>query len=366
MKNIRRYLPSIIVLTGSLLLLFPALANAQHTLDKNKTTRTDTIYEQKMINGKLTTIRRIILYDSVSLIPKIKPRRNRNIFINQQANVEKIPQPTFQKIITKPQFKKPIIGQAFGLSTSIWHKTIQPNPPFISNVGTIHDFESKPNPLIFMGGFYNASIHYQNWYFKTGFQLQTSKQTTNFRTIKTHIDSTIFKEPITYDSIVIDTIYYLDITQLPDTIYFTHIDTFTQTINDTLLHTFYDTLTRRNKYKLTNRYFYIEIPLMAGHTFNMGSTKLSIDAGVILTLLSQVRLRLTDQNHNITQLNHKYAHSLNLDVRTAIHWRFPIAHKKYITCSSGIQYNLLNLYKNHNFDTHKKIRLNFAIGYFFN
>jgi len=329
-------------------------------------TRIDTIFEQRVIDGKLTTVRRIVFYDSVVVIPKLRIRKGNFLLNNDLQDFRPTQFPSFSAIESPPVSKIKHYSSEFGLSTTIWNKTIEPQNPDLGLLFPSFRVENSTNPIITAGLYANSFYHMGDWYIKSGVNFQTGRQKAQISTVSTQVDSTITLIPREYDTTIIDTLQVLDITQLPDTVYVTLIDTFTQTINDTLVHKDYDSTRINNRYKLTNRYIYLEIPLMVGRNFRLGETNLAIEAGFVVSVLSRVRLRLSSMDNSICQLSDKYAHTINLNVAGGVSWRFPVLDSRYVKLSLGVKYDFLNLYQNHNYHVRKKMRGSFAIGYYFN
>lgn len=348
------------------ILFLPNVGLSQNLPYQEIGTRIDTIFEQRVIDGKLTTVRRIIFYDSVVVIPKLRIRKG-NFLLNNESQDFFSPQfPSFSAIEMPPVSKNKYFSAEVGGAATIWNNSIQPQYPDLGLLLPVFRVENSTNPIITAGLYANSYYHVGDWYIKSGANLQTGRQNAQISSLSTHVDSTITLIPREYDTTIIDTLQVLDITQLPDTVYVTLIDTFTQTINDTLVHKDYDSTRISNRYKLTNRYIYLEIPLMVGRDFKLGETKLSIEAGFILSVLSRVRLRLSSQDYSIRQLSDKYAHTINLNVAGGVAWRFPVFDSRYLKLSLGVRYDFLNLYQNHNYHVRKKMRGSFAIGYYFN
>jgi hypothetical protein len=185
-------------------------------------------------------------------------------------------------------------------------------------------------------------------------------------TQRTITDSTIYEQPTSYDSIIIDTAYYIDPEQWPDTVvYIMDIDTFVKTVYDTIRHTDYDTTHIKNKYKLTNRYFYLELPILVGRTFAVGPLEIELEGGFYAGWLARVQLRMYDTDNSIRQLNNKYAHKFSIDVGAALRIKIPIDKKKYIAVQTGIRHGLWNFYTNDALNTKKITKINIGISYIF-
>lgn len=366
MKSIGGYFRFIFLVVFFWFLFIPATILSQIVPSRDVGTRVDTVFEQRVIDGKLTTVRRIIIYDSVKIVPKLNYRKSAfDLSTKPPKPISYISQnPTHIKIPPNNNLQQ--FSTEIGVSSTLWYKTVQPQYPDLGLLSPVYQVERVTEPLLTTGLYVNSFYNWGSWYVRTGTSLQTGKQNALIKSTSIYVDSTMVFNPIQYDTAIIDTVRVLDITQLPDTVYVTLIDTFTQTINDTLVHTSYDSSRVTEQYKLTNRYFYIEIPLMVGYDFDIGKSKLSLEAGVLFTSLTRVRLRLSSQNHSIRQLSDKYAHTINLDGGGRISWRFPVLDSRYIRFSAGIRYGIVNLYQNHNYHIHQKMRWSFAIGYFFN
>ncbi len=322
--------------------------------------RADTIFEQRVIDGKQVTVRRIRIYDTVYIMRKMT---SRPFQLNKQQNT--LPAP---KLFPAPKFRQSLshFGLEAGVAMQIWEKSPYQAPVSFPTelYPTIN--HSKAKSVITPGIFGNVSYCKNNWYVKSGLQLHYFSEQHQLETQRTITDSTIYEQPTSYDSIIIDTAYYVDPDQWPDdTVYIMNIDTFVKTVYDTIRHTDYDTTHIKNKYKLTNRYFYLELPILVGRTFAVGPLEIELEGGFYAGWLARVQLRMYDTDNSIRQLNNKYAHKFSIDVGAALRIKIPIDKKKYIAVQSGIRHGLWNIYTNEALNTEKITRINIGISYIF-
>lgn len=318
---------------------------------KNISLRSDTIYLDTVINGKPQVLRTIRVYDTLWLFSNLDYRSGKPLFQYSGFLIKD----TISPNLTTEFKSKPWYEAGFSYY----------NTPGFFDEQVFSDYGSAMENIHGIGAFVNVFAPMNKFYLRSGLDLNYFEANVNDQFQLQKIDSTINLVPYTYDSIIIDTAYFLDINQLPDTVYIMHVDTFNYTVQDTLEEVDYDTTYNKKNLTFTNRYFYIEMPLLFGYTFNFSPFELGLEGGVYLTWLARVKGNAINKNHSLRQLNEKYFHRLNLDLALRFRVIYNLPSTNAITITPGLRYTFFDIYRNDQVVARKIPRLFIALGYNF-
>ena len=232
------------------------------------------------------------------------------------------------------------------------------------NKSLLNKKESYQNTTGF-GAYVNTFIPYENFYVRSGVNMSYFRSQIDGTYKISELDSTINHVPYTYDSVIIDTAYFLDTDQLPDTVYIMHVDTFNMTIYDTVRQVDYDTSNVNKSLNFTNRYFYLEMPFLFGYNFVFRPFELALESGFYLTWLARVKGKVINKSHFLKQLDEKYFHRVNFDAALRVRLKYNISASKAITFSPAIRYSLFSIYRNDQVVARRNLRFGVALGYIF-
>ncbi len=327
----------------ALLLLIAVLLFPKAYSQSNISIRSDTVFLDTLINNKPHVFRKIIVYDTLWLTAKLPVRPHGLLSLKTHTPDFVRPQNT----IEAPFKYKPWI------EAGIHYYTIDR----FYNKGLFENYHETFRNTNGFGAYTNIFFPYGNFYLRTGLDMSFSRSRINNDYKLAYYDSV----PYTYDSIVIDTAYFLDTDQLPDTVYIMHVDTFSMTVNDTAQQVKYDT----SMLNLTNRYFYLEMPFLLGYNFVLRPFEVALESGVYLTWLARVKGKVIDKAHFIRQLDENYFHRVNLDFAFRFRLKYNLSATKALTLTPGFRYSLFSIYRNDQVVARKNLRWGVALGYIF-
>ena len=325
------------------------LANMAYS-QQNLSIRSDTVYFDTIVDNKSQVYRKIIIYDTLWLTDRLPARK---------AGLMSLLTDPPRFVLPATKIEAPFTYQPW-IETGISYYF---NNSFV-NKSLLNKKESYQNTTGF-GAYVNAFIPYENFYVRSGLNMSYFRTEIDGAYKISELDSTISHIPSTYDSVIIDTAYFLDTDQLPDTVYVMHVDTFNMTIYDTVRQVDCDTSSVNKSLHFTNRYFYLEMPFLFGYNFIFRPFELALESGFYLTWLARVRGKVINRSHFLKQLDDKYFHRVNFDAALRFRLKYNISSSKAITFSPGIRYSLFSIYRNDQIVARRNLRFGVALGYIF-
>lgn len=312
--------------------------------------RADTTFFDTIINGKKQVVRSIIFFDTLLLMPPLKTRK---------ANT--FSRPVESALISAPQ----TAPEAIFPYKPEWEAGVSFYKNYLPGMYKNFDYRANHNQGYTTGIYMHRKMPVNRWHWRLGLNLSYTQSYMDINRPFEQIDTSYNYIPYTYDSVFIDTAFFLDVNQLPDTVYIMHIDTFNFEVNDTLTETLYDTTTAYAGFEHINRYFHIELPVLFGYSFKFKNFSLDMEAGAYLRWLARVKGQTVDKYYGIRQLDEKYFHRITLDGAMRFRFSLPLSNLRTLTFTPQIRYTLFDIYRNDQFNTKKIIRVGFALGYIF-
>lgn len=321
--------------------------NVQESSYGNYYLKADTTYKDTVIGGRDVVIRNITIYDTVYVLSNMKYRNCALAFTQPSILLDSL----HEMNIVAPGYSNWDFEAGLSYGVGMPFQFIHGNSLQKNAVRSVNYYE----------GFLHGSRYYNNWYVKSGVNLSFSNEHDTNSQVLSGIDSSdvyVF----TYDSLFIDTSYFIDLTQLPDTVYqmiITHIPDYP----------YHDTIYRKYRQKVNrsaiNRYFRVGVPLLMGYVVNLRKFDIAFEGGVYFNMLVSVNGKANDYYNNIRQLREKYFYRLTADATLRIQFRYKLKSLRYLTFTPLMRYNLIDTYKNTNFPKNKILSFRFAFGYNF-
>jgi hypothetical protein len=308
--------------------------------------KADTTYSDTVIGGRSVVIRNITIYDTVYIMPENSMRK---------LNFS-IPSPSFSELDSNIEPGKLPGIMNWEFETGISYGA---GFPFQPKVG-YHDALKSIENISFFEGFLHGAWYNKNWYFKSGLNLSYTRERLNYSKNVSETDSLDFYT-YSYDTIKIDTSYYLNLLLLPDSVYIMFIDTSPYLYTDTLFRNKIRTI----KSEPIARYFRIGVPVLVGHVFEYKKFDLAIETGFYFNMLVNVNGKTVDYHNNLRQLNHKYLYRFSNDFALRMQFRYKLKSLRYVTLTPVVRYNLWDVYSDPEFVRRKNLSFRFAIGYNF-
>lgn len=308
--------------------------------------KADTTYSDTIIGGRSVVVRNITIFDTVFIVEKksLRPHRfdlQSNIIEHGKFGLLGISTP----LKSKWEFEA---GVGIGLGT-----------PFQPNIGYDQRVKSIESTK-FYETFIHGSRYFGSWYLKSGVNFSYSQEKLSYTERISVIDSSDLYT-FSYDSVLVDTFYLLDLTQLPDSVYLTFIRRLPVLISDTL----YNNKLLLQQKEHVNRYFRLGFPILVGRVFNLGRFDLALEGGLYTNLLVNVRGKSVDIGNNIISLRQNYMYRVTCDAALRLQFRYKFKSLKYVTLTPLVRYNLIDLYKAPMLMRNKILSFRFAVGYNF-
>jgi hypothetical protein len=308
--------------------------------------RADTVYIDTVINGRDVVVRNITIFDTVFLMSSqsLRPFKFKQEDLSLYSS--KLESPNF----TSKQFDN------IELEAGLIYGFGLPSNPFVSNAKPYSSIEK----IEFLEGYVHGAMYFNKWYLKTGLNLSINKNTFSFSKNNSIVDSTDFYS-FSFDSLRIDTIYFLDITVLPDTAYIRIIKKANFVVNDTI----YKNKTTSFRKEVINKQFRLGIPLLAGRVFRFNKFDLAIESGIYLNLFVKAKGNTMDYHNNTRKLKDSYLYRYSTDFALRAQFRYKLNNLRYLSITPILRYNLLSHYSDPDILQSKILSFRFAIGYNF-
>jgi hypothetical protein len=308
--------------------------------------KADTTYSDTIIGGRSLVVRNITIYDTVFIVEKesfrpFKLKLQKSISTPGKFGLSGTVTPLKRRLEYEA-------GIGFGVGV-----------PFQPNVG-YDDRVKAIESTNFFETFIHGSRYFGKWYLKCGVNLSQSEEKIKYTEKISMIDSSDLYT-FSYDSVLVDTFYLLDLTQLPDSVYLTFIRRLPVLISDTL----YKTSLLLQQKEHVNRYFRVGFPLLAGRIFNFGRIDFAVEGGLFTSFLVSVRGKAVDVENNIIKLRQNYLYRVTSDVALRLQFSYKFKSLKYVTLTPLVRYNFIDLYKTPELMRNKILSFRFAIGYNF-
>ncbi|MFH2094225.1 MAG: hypothetical protein ABIJ16_00890, partial [Bacteroidota bacterium] len=151
----------------------------------------------------------------------------------------------------------------------------------------------------------HISASYKNVFLESGVNYASFGELFAYNENIQIIDSSIITNTVWYQEYLYDTVWFVNLDSLiaGDTVYIPLVDSTIHKYTVDEYSTEYDTSVTKTSRHSTNRYRYIEIPLMAGYTFKSGRFSLTPKGGLITGLLIRTSGKTLMPDYSVTGLS---------------------------------------------------------------